>query len=286
MRPMRPSLATAAALLGALAGGLGLVDEAQALTACTAANITSQDPNCPPGTGACSITKVFDIGNGCIVDFGTRAVTIAGNGRLNILSNTVVFKAGTLTLAQGALVDGRGTATIAPRNRGGMITFQTTGAVTTQRGAAGIGTIDVSGNAQGGTVVIDAGGSISHAGNILANELDPNGSGGSISLRSAGDVVTLLNAVLQATGGSFGSGGGIDVSAGGRVEFAERVLVNGGDGGLLDVIAGGEIITRRIEAIGVGDAGSGGCVGLSAGTRVQMLDQISGNGTASSTGSG
>ena len=286
MRPMRPSLATAVALLGTVVASVGGVGEAQALTACTAAQITSQDPGCPPGTGACNITRIFDIGDGCTIDLAVRNVTLTGSGRINIFSGTVVLKAGTVTLAQSSLIDGKGNLTTTPRNRGGMITIQTTGAFTTQRGAAGNGIIDVSGMAQGGTIVIDAGGSVTHAGRLIADQLDPNGSGGSISIRSKGDVVTNLNSLLTATGGLFGGGGAIDISATGRIDLAEMVNGNGGDGGLVDLLAGGEIITRRIEVIGQGDAGSGGCVSIVAGTRVQLLQPILGNGTASSTASG
>ena len=286
MRPMRPSLATAAALLGALAGAIGLVGEAQALTACTAANVNSQDSGCPSGTGPCNITKVFDIGDGCTLDFGTRNVTITNSGRLNIHSGAVTLKGANITVGNGSLIDGKGTASTPPNNRGGMITFQATGTFSVLRVSGVNGIIDVSGFAQGGTVVVNAGGSATLSGKIIADQIDPTGSGGSVSIRTGGDFIMSANAVLTATGGITGGGGSVDVVAAGRIDLGDTVLLNGGDGGLLDLLAGADVVIRRVEAIGQGDAGSGGCVSVSAGTRVQMLDQILGNGTASSTGSG
>ena len=117
---MHRSVATAVALLGALAASAGLAREALALTACTAAQVISQDSGCPNSTAPCSITKLFDVGDGCTLDFGTtRAVTVTASGTIRILSGAVTIKAGSFILAPGSLIDGRGSLTTPPRDRGG-----------------------------------------------------------------------------------------------------------------------------------------------------------------------
>src|SRR5262249_2824789 len=74
---------------------------AHALTACTAIGISAQDSGCPSGTGPCSITKNFVIANGCVLNFGTRAVTLTSSGTLDINSGFVTIKAGSFTVAAG-----------------------------------------------------------------------------------------------------------------------------------------------------------------------------------------
>src|SRR5262249_11883431 len=146
--PMRPSFATAVAMLGALAASAGLARDAHALTACTAAQVNSQDPGCPAGPGPCSITKLFDVATGCTLDFAARAVTVAASGTLRIRSGAVTVKAGSFTMNSGSLIDGKGVL-VAPGDHGGMITIQTTGDISILKAAAN-GVIDVTGNIAGG----------------------------------------------------------------------------------------------------------------------------------------
>src|SRR5207245_11341135 len=67
----------------------------------------------------------------------------------------------------------------------------------------------------------------------------------------------------------------------------DRSDLLGGDGGVLEVQAGADAVVRRtIDVRGNGDAGSGGCVGIVAGTTLQLLGQVMLNGNASASGSG
>src|SRR5690242_4271101 len=128
---MRPDRRTSLALLGVVAATVGLARDARALTACTAAQIISQDPGCPSGTGACNVTRDFTVGDGCSLDFGARAVTVAATGSLQTAPGTVTILAGSFTVAPRGFVDGRGLAP--PVDRGSFITIQTTGAVNVQK---------------------------------------------------------------------------------------------------------------------------------------------------------
>jgi hypothetical protein len=147
--------------------------------------------------------------------------------------------------------------------------------------------LDVSGNSQGGTALIVAGTTFTLAGRVDSSQLTTSGAGGFISIRSTGDLVMLQGATLKATGGNLNGGGSIDLSsAAGKVDLGDTVDVGGGEGGSLDVFAGTDIVVRRVNATGVGDAGSGGCLGFDAGGGVQFLGLVTANGTTSGTGFG
>ncbi|MDX2168921.1 MAG: hypothetical protein SF182_17750, partial [Deltaproteobacteria bacterium] len=260
--------------------------DAAALNACTAAQITAQDASCP-ASGACTITKDFVVANGCVLDFGTRAVTIAASGKLDIGNGLVRLLAGSLTMAPGAFIDGRGNGAGEPANAGGMMQIQTTGAVNLQRSGSTNGRIDVSANAVTGTIEINAGGSITIAGKLNADNLVPEASGGTIRLISKGDITAPAGSVITATAGVLsGSPGTIDVQADGNVDLNPNLEITGSDGGGAEIYAGGSITVRGINVNGPGDAGSGGTVTLSAGLGVQVLGQILARGTDSGTLSG
>jgi len=70
-------------LAAALFLAVGSARPAQALTACTAADITAQDAGCP-ASGACSITHSFTVGASCVLDFTGRAVTVSASGVLDV----------------------------------------------------------------------------------------------------------------------------------------------------------------------------------------------------------
>src|SRR2546428_10048619 len=95
-------------IVGVLLGALVSARAAPALVACTAADVSAQDGGCPSGSGACSITKVFSVSDGCVLDFGGRAVTILANGQFDVAPGTATFNAGSLTLVPGGLIEGRG----------------------------------------------------------------------------------------------------------------------------------------------------------------------------------
>ena len=278
---MRRNRATSLALLGVLAASAGLARDALALTACTAAQISSQDPTCPSGTGPCVISRDFTVPDGCILDFGTRAVTVGTGGKLLTAPGSVTIRGGSLTVAGRGFIDARGLA--APVDRGGLVTIQTTGAVDIQKTGSDPGRINVSGDLLGGTLKIEAGGSVTIAGEVNADNLSGSAAGGSIVVDAVGDIVTLPGSVVSAQGGTGGSGR-VDLSAGGRVNLGETVDIRGDEGGELDVSSGSEAVVRRVRGDASGDAGSGGCVMVTGGTRVDLLGVISLTGSSSIDG--
>lgn len=270
------------ALLGAVLGSAALASRAWALSACTAAQVIAQDPGCPSGTGACSITMAFDVGNGCVLDFGSRGVTLTASGTLDIASNTVTLKAGSFTVAAGGFINGKGNDA-PPRDRGGSITIETTGAVAVQKAGNLAGRIDVSGASAAGDVRIIAGGAVTLGGELKTNALNSTGAAGLISVDAGGDVTTLPGSTLSGTGGF--SSGTIDIEAGGRVELGETIELDGEDGGDLLIEAGADVVVRRLQASSTGDGGDGGFIDIVAGTSVRFVDTVYFRGNPAGDGS-
>jgi cysteine-rich repeat protein len=269
---MRRNRATRLVLVGVLAATAGRARDARAFTACTAAQIVAQDPGCPAGTGPCSITRDFTVADGCVLDFGVRAVTLAATGKLITAPGSITVNAGSFTIAPHGFIDARGVA--APIDRGGFVTIQTTGAVDVQKSGSDVGRIDLSGDLAAGVLKIVAGGSVTISGDVTADKLSTAASGGSIVVDATGDIVTFAGSTLSALGGTGGDGS-IDLVAGGRVNLGDTVDLTGDEGGALQVISGNETVVRRVRADATGDAGSGGCVTILAGTRVDVLDVLS-----------
>jgi cysteine-rich repeat protein len=257
--------------------------QVSALTACTATEIVSQDPGCPV-TGACSVTKVFDVGNGCVLDFGSRDVTITTSGELDIAQNVVTVKAHDFTIAAGGFIDGRGTSA-PPRDRGGTISIVATGAVALEKATAG-GKIDVTGDTIAGTILIDAGGTVTIGGILRAVNGAADAPGGLISIAAGGDILVPSGATVVADGGSHAWAGSIDLVAEGRIDTANISLgLTGGDGGDLSIDAGADAVVTKVEGNANGDAGTGGSVTVDAGTGVRLTGAILARGTTATDGS-
>ncbi|MFQ5665255.1 MAG: hypothetical protein ACE5I7_02370 [Candidatus Binatia bacterium] len=258
---------------------------ARALDACTAAEIVSQDSGCPSGNGPCIVSKNFQIGDGCILDFGSRTVTI--DSTLDVGSGFLLLKAGSLTIGPRGVLDGRGTKSAPPGDSGGTITVEASGAVTLEKGGVFKKRIDVSGRDEAGTIDITAGGSVTIGGKLAASNLSVLGSGGTITIRAASDITSLEASSISATGGNDSFGGGdIILDAGGSINLADDVDVSGIDGGTVTLTAGAQVVTHQIRGRGTGDGGFGGSVDITAGTGAQILDRILVQGSISPTGFG
>ena len=272
-RPLWPLLA--------LVGVLGLPHDARALTACSAADVVAQDAvACPAGSGPCTITKVFDVASPCVLDFGTRAVTIAASGELHLIGlGRVTIRAGSFTVAPSGVVDGSGNA--ASGQRATSVLIDATGDVAVQRVGTSAGKIDVSAAAYAAALEIRAGGSAVLDGKLLADGTGGSGSGGSISVTAAGDITSQLNSSISATAGS-GVYGDVDLSADGDVRLGDLVNVNGNDGGTLKISAGGDVELADVKV--TGGAGDGGEVTIEAGRGVVLHKSILANGGATIDG--
>lgn len=259
---------------------------ARGQSVCTAATVALFDPSCPNSPSPCTITKALQVGDGCVLDFGSRPVTITGT--LDFNSGTVTLLAGSVTVAPGGLIDGRGSQSNPPGNRGGALTLRTAGSVAIQRSGRTAGRIDVSGTVAAGTIAIDAGATMIVAGRLDANQLSRQGDGGNIRISTRADITSLPASVISATGGvqSPNGGGEVDLMAAGSISLGDEIDVSGNIGGSVNLRAGDRVVTQRINGKATGDGGSGGVIEIAAGTSVQSLDQLNVDGNVSSTNSG
>jgi len=256
-------------------------------SACTAADVSAQDPSCPGGTGPCTIAKTFQVGDGCTLDFGARTVTLTGT--LNIGSGVVTVNAGSLVIAATGLIDGRGTQSTPPGSLGGSITINASSNVTIQRSGSIFGKINVSGNDCGGFITIDAGGTVSINGSLNAGFLTDTADGGTIQIQAGQDLTSSAGSLISATGGSNSAGGGgeVDLCANNNVTLGDSVDVSGNYGGTVNITAMDYMATtQQVTADGTGDGGYGGMVNVSGGTSLQVNDVIGAQGNQSSAMSG
>lgn len=253
-----------------------------AAAVCTAGEIVAQEgAGCPNNTSPCTIAKTYVVANNCVLDFGARAVTIAGTGVIDFNSGSITIKAGSLTIVPGGFIDGRGNTT--PLPNGGHLSVQTSGAVNLQKNGTGTvrGRIDVTGSALPGTVSIAAGTSV-----IIAGRINADGdSGGIIAISSGADITTAAGSlVMSAIGSNTGVNGGgeIDLSAAGKIDLGDSIDVGGSDGGTVVLTAGGSVSVSQISADGGGDGGNGGDITITAGTSAQILGTMNLKGSSSS----
>src|SRR6185369_6191297 len=129
-------------------------------------------------------------------------------GTIGFASNTITIKSGSFTVAGGGKLEGIGDQNTAPRNNGGKLRIQTTGAVAVNN-ASTQGRIDVSGNLNGGDIVIVAGGAVTIGGQLRTRDLTANAAGGVIDITAGTTITVQSTALVDATGGNLGFGGSI-----------------------------------------------------------------------------
>src|SRR5262245_9431945 len=225
---------------------------------------------------------------------GQQRVDLAADGDVTLQAGSVIdVSAGTLedvsvggsitVIAPTATLAGSLRAGAAGRNAyGGTIFVSTTGDIS-------VAGLDASGGDQdggGGDITLMSNGAITASGAIKAHGLD----GGTVEMDGDGDVVTTKDATIevQATGPA-GSGGSVDVSAGGSatiagdisgkgledVPFDGEPAQSGGDGADfgVDSINGNVTITADIDISGA-PSGSGGDFVVSADQDVAIAGKV------------
>jgi hypothetical protein len=260
-----------------------------------------------PGSGTCIITGTWNIGSGCLLDFGAGAVEIRGTLQADVRSGSFEVRAGTLTLNAGKLKS-LGDAD----EPGGSITALVTGAFV-MRGSGP--RIDTSGNGGGGGITVTASSVDLQTGVVTADGGgDENcGDGGVVVFEATGG--SLASAVtVRAGAGSFCGGGligltGTSVSVSGDVDAhggayasdeaisltatAGNVTVSGtaalsasgtgqsdgygSDGGQITISAPAGAINlggSSVSASGKSPYGSGGAVGLYASGNIAISSHL------------
>lgn len=263
-------------ILCALPGGA-----AYGSPACSAADIIAQDPvNCPDSSAPCNIAKVYEVGDGCILRFGERAVVVTPTGKVDVGAGSLTINAGSLSVV-GGLITGR---VESQNGSGGSITINTSGAVSLQKSGTAVARMDVSADATPGSLDINAGGAVALGGDLLAEGLNSDSEGGTITITAGQGIVSGATNTISAKGDTAE----IDIDATGDVDLANVNVrgSSGGDGGTLMLTAAGDVsLHGTIQASAVGsDAGTGGSVSVDAGGQVQVTGPITANGISGGGG--
>jgi hypothetical protein len=257
------TLTVAVALLMATVAAPGT---AMAVPACTAADVTAADPGCPGDASPCQITQVFEVGDGCTLDFGGRAVTLTKTGGIEMPELVVEITAGSFTVAGGATIDGQG-------SQGGELTVTTTGDIAVEQSIGGSGIL-MGGLNFGGLVTLSAGGNIIIDGAVRTSRLGPNAAGGSISLAAGGDIVTGSQSSIDPRGAPQVGGGDLFLNAAGRIELGNLVDVGGETGVLMADAGSGLTVNANLLANGSGSGGDAGEIALRADGDVEINGQV------------
>lgn len=242
-------------------------------------------PFVPPITGACQIASSQTIDDGCTLNFGSSAVTVA---RPAVVATGSTGHSFTMI---AATLDIRGIV----RARGGTLTLFTTGNLSTSSTSNAPGKIDVE---EGGTAIVwglgavtldgsdvsaDAGGALDGGSVIVAgasvstsSPIHANGSGGSggdVRVVSTGAIGIDGNVTVNAASATAArSGGTISLEAGGNLIVAKALQAKGahdGDGGELKLEAGGVATlggNYSVDGVGGNSFATGGRIDVKAGS--------------------
>lgn len=266
-----------------------LASPAQALVACTAADIIAQSgTDCPAGSGPCSIKKDFDIPTGCTLDFGARDVTVENGSILDPGSGVATFRARNFTVGAGGYIDARGTS-VAPNNVGGTVIIETTEAIAVLKQSSLRGRIDTGGDAAGGQIQLTAGTTVTIGGRLSVDGFAAGAAAGSIHIAAMGNVTTIAASTISGNAGAGASGGWVDILSKGSVDLGDNLTLKGADGGNVDVTASANVILRGILLDGdltavTTEPGYGGALYVVAGAAVQLLGPISATGRTDGDG--
>lgn len=266
-----------------------MTEPASAFIACTADEVIAQEPLCSanPAT-VCNIRSVVDRPaneTSCVYDFGNRAVVVGGTsgtgGSFRFGSGIIEIKAGSFTLhGNNSVLNGEAPGTVAPNDRGGMVSIETSGAVSFLGGSANTA-VNLRGknNAEGGTITISAGGDVTVSSRIDVSNFTNMTfvGGGAIRIESGRDVT--VSGQLWAFGGFRSPGGGeVDVRAARNINVTGTVDFTGSEGGVgsFDAAALLTINTTnfRGRALQDADGGSGGSATLVGGRGVSITGTV------------
>jgi hypothetical protein len=211
----------------------------------------------------CVVTNV-EVQSPCTVDFGARALRIAGvlrvpdGGSLSLTAATIV---------QQGPIDGRHTGN--GTGTGASITLVASAGDLESRGE-----IDVAGTAATGSIDLQATGNILVKDNLIAKPAGSNitAVGGTVTLDAGGTIATDQTAVVDVKGGD-GSGGVVSMSGDGGVTVGGRVIAEGNPGGSIGV-GSAALVTLDRDLRVLSAAGAGGLVVVSGDGGVVVNDKI------------
>ncbi|MEW6272623.1 MAG: DUF4215 domain-containing protein [Thermodesulfobacteriota bacterium] len=228
---------------------LTAVAAASPATATVPADLCTGDP--------CVVTQALTVDAGSTLDFGpgtelrlapSAALTVGAGG-----DRSITLAAGSIVLQPGAAILGGGDfATVTLR--------ATAGALDLQRSGPTVARVDVSGN-QAGSIVVEASGDVTIAGDLDARGSGRDSQGGGIQI-DAGGTVAGAGGLLASATGNGAAGGGIEIVAGTGIALSGTLATSGGSFGggeiLLSTATGDLSLAGTINVSGSNPDGSAG----------------------------
>lgn len=272
----RPWWLACAALVFALA----VPGSAFAIAVCTANDVISSSAGCAADQTPCVMDDTYEVGNGCILDFGARDLILAAGAEINIGDGNVTIRSGSLrVVSRGSIVSEGDIA--------GFVLIETQGDVDVER-IPGRGAIDLSAEELAGCIDITAGGSVRIAGNLIADQTGELGRAGEIVIVAGGDIVIDENSIVSAAAPlSGGEAGALDFAADGDIVLNQTLVANGAlEAGRIDLAAEGNIVIHGAQISSTREAGSGGSLAAIAGRDISVTGAILANGDGPDEGFG
>ena len=185
---------------------------------------TTANDVCPPAANPCVITNFVPVTHMSVLDFGNRALTIAAGGNLAAGSSTMTIIAGAVTVNQGGTISAAGSGSLP----GGRFTIEGTSLFIA-------GTLAVQG-APPGELTLLFSGDVILTGPITAQSSSNSLSGGSVVIEGA---TVIVSSSIDVFGGrQEESGGDVDITAAGNLDFAGSINASATDGGGIGLRAG------------------------------------------------
>ena len=209
---------------------------------------------CAPAADPCVVAADVNVAGGTTIDLGTRALVIGASRTITAQgtgTGALTIKAGDITFLTGAKIVAPGVG-----GYGGTVTLQAQGGVIMQASSR----IDTTAGG-GGDITIIA----DHAdldGQIRAPATNRDDDGGYVTVWTT-HAASIGGLGMELTAGDrFGSGGALDVIAGGDIEVTAPIVSKGGleggdlsfDGANIAIKAGGDL--TAVATAPLGDGGS------------------------------
>ncbi len=236
---------------------------ANALT--NTANVLCASPSGPCNSSTVTVSAPIDVtSGGCKFDLGGRAVVFDRTFEMVGTGFIEVVNAGNITITDTGKLKARGDYNANPIVQGGTIVLNASGTVSID------GDIDVGGDPAGaiavqsvGTITLLNGSTLRGIGVSSASYAD----GGVLTMVSTGGNI-VVNGSIVVRGEGDGTGGDVTLQAARNidVDYPIDAAGGGGGGGTIDLTAGDDLtVTRDLEADSQGAGGSGGDIVLAAG---------------------
>ena len=229
----------------------------------------------------------FCIGDPCVIaspkaadpditlDFGTRAVVLQSTLELLPLADgsigSLTIQAGRFSIVGNGQLKGSSSS-----KQAGKVTINVVTDIQIDDTLAS-GAVRLSGQNGGTLTLTTTSGSVSGAGRFVLFGDGTQASGGTLAINSAAAVT--LTGQLDIGGGPQGNGGELDINAGGNVSVTNQIDLAAGTGGVLDLSAGGSLTLGAIDLFANGDVGDAGQAFIDAGGDVDFLGVFDGRGS-------